>query len=757
MPVTETMCSECGEKSSDPNWCDYCGAARSGFHDTAVTSLWLEVGGEYSTIFSGERVGAGLASGNFQVSFRLDELREQYASRRIYYASVSGVVALSPECSADRLSAVTSSLKSQVYLLEEIHSATGAQVKSALADSVKAFVRKPLLRGTHGEHQVLIYADNAGMTLEELVDLSHQQLLFPQVRDAFTAVLELMENLHNAGYLHLKLAPWNVRIFDQNAHDGFPRVFLRQAYAESRINEDLAQTYTGFDLGEELSSEPIYDSGENAFQERGSTLIEIAPISATRSVEYDAQNDHDEDHHGDEVGFPFETEVYDKQSDSYPESNPIGHGIEDSDFEVNATVSSYDYGAKSQDTSRLAALFDDVGEFYPRGMQHDVHAVVVGFSAPEMMGRSYAMVDESADIFSLGMLLYYMVSGDVPPASVYTRHTPALPARNFRPGFPPGLQAVISRATRPHPQDRFPTLREFRRSFNEACEVMEQRSNLNPYAAPAMRIASDTHIGIAKKRRNPTNQDHVFSAMADDGLFGLIVVADGVSTASYGSGDLASGALTREAARAWDNMLPSYLMDERMDDVALIQDILTNANQVIVDYVNAHYHPFFGSPHEVMGSTALVAIVRHGVVTLASLGDSRAYLQHGAGLEQLTIDHNLWTLSILEGVPADNALAMPHGDALARCLGTFHVQQAQLVAVAPQPDFFRFTVTHGDTVLWTTDGLVDFGGANMLVAEDNILAILLSEPDPSLACLEMILLANRGGGGDNIGMAIARF
>ncbi len=749
MPVTETTCSECGEKSSDPNWCDYCGASRSSRSDTAVTSLWLEVGGEYSTTFSGERSDAVLASDKYKVSFRLDELREQYASRRIYYASVSNVVALSPECSVDRLTTVTASLKSHVYLLEEIHSDTETPVKSKIADSLKAFVRQPLIRSVHGDHQILIYADNTGMTLEELVDLSHQQLFFPQVRDAFTAVLELMESLHNAGYLHLRLAPWNVRIFDKNAHDGFPRVFLRQAYSENRVSEDLARTYTGFELGNEISSEPIYESSENAFQERGATLLEIAPISATRGDEHDS--------HVEEIGFPFETEVYDGHSDSYPESDLRENRIEDSDFEVPATVASYDNGVVSGESSRIAALFDDVGDFYPRGMQHDVHAVVMGFSAPEMMGRSYAVVDESADIFSLGMILYYMVSGDVPPASVYTRHTPALPARNFRPGFPPGLQAVISRATRPHPQERFPTLREFRRAFNEACEVMEQRSNLNPYAAPAMRIGADTHIGIAKKRRNPTNQDHVFTAMADDGLFGLIVVADGVSTASYGSGDLASGALVREAARAWDNMLPSYLMDERMDDAALIQDILTNANQIIVDHVNAHFQPFYGSPHEVMGSTALVAIVRHGVVTLASLGDSRTYLQRGAGLEQLTIDHNLWTLSILEGVPADNALAMPHGDALARCLGTFHVQQARLVAVAPQPDFFRFTVMHGDTVLWTTDGLVDFGGANMLVAEDNILAILLSEPDPSLACLEMILLANRGGGGDNIGMAIARF
>ena len=100
---------------------------------------------------------------------------------------------------------------------------------------------------------------------------------------------------------------------------------------------------------------------------------------------------------------------------------------------------------------------------------------------------------------------------------------------------------------------------------------------------------------------------------------------------------------------------------------------------------------------------------------------------------------------------------MPHGDALARCLGTFVIREGALLAVPPQPDLFRFTVTHGDTLLVTTDGLVDFAGANLLAAEDNILSVLLSESDPALCCLKMILLANRGGGGDNIGLAIARF
>lgn len=749
MPVTETICPECGEKSSDPNWCDYCGAARRPSHELeATSSLWLGVDSEYSATLRGEAIpGSGATSEDFQVVFRLTELREHYASRRVFFASVTDVASLSPGSSGETLSSVAAFLKSHIYLFEEIQSASGEHAESRVAEHVKGLVRQPLFRGHHGTHQILVYIDNAGMTLEEVVDISRQQLLFPQVRDAFLAVLDVVEKLHNAGFLHLRLAPWNVRIMDPAESDGFPREFLQQAFAEERLREDLARTYTGLELGDDLSSEPIFDggAGDHGFQERGATLIEIAPISATRDDDY-----------GVGLGQAHETDATHGSGQSSAESSSFEQDIDD-DFYVEETSISRDAGRRDAVEEGLVAIFDDVAEFYPRGMQNDVDSVVVGFSAPEMMGRSYTVVDEAADVFSLGMVLYYLVSGEVPPVSVYTRHTPAVPARNFRPSFPPGLQAVISRATRPHPQDRYPTLREFRRAFVEACQVMEQRSLTNRYSAPTMQLASDTHIGIAKKRRNPTNQDHVFSAMADDGLFGLIVVADGVSTASFGSGDLASGALAKEAARAWDDMLPSYLMDEPMDDAAIIQTILTRANQLIVDYVNTHFQPFYGSPHEVMGSTALVAIVRHGVVTLASLGDSRAYLQRGAGLEQLTIDHNLWTLSILEGVPADNALAMPHGDALARCLGTFHVQQGRLVAVPPQPDFFRFTVTQGDTVLLTTDGLVDFGGANMLVAEDNILAILLSEPEPSLACLEMILLANRGGGGDNIGLAIARF
>ncbi|MEM1350173.1 MAG: protein phosphatase 2C domain-containing protein, partial [Myxococcota bacterium] len=384
--------------------------------------------------------------------------------------------------------------------------------------------------------------------------------------------------------------------------------------------------------------------------------------------------------------------------------------------------------------------------------------VVMNFSPPEMFGRTRAEIGPQCDIFSLGSVLYFLIAGDLPPTSVYTRHTPAVPVRNFRPDFPVGLHSVIARATRPDPTERFQDVATMRDAFLRSCGYIEERlAHMREPPSPHIHLAVDTHVGITKRRRNPINQDAIFGQLSDDGKFGMVVVADGVSTASFGSGDLASDFLVKSAAQTWSEVLPLYLMNEQIDELRVIEQVLTRANNSIVDYVNANFPDFSGNPHEVMGTTALVVLIRDGIVTLGALGDSRGYLQRGTSFEQITIDHNLWTLSILDGVAADRALALPHGDALARCLGTFYIEEGTLVSVNPRPDIFRFPVMTGDTLLLTTDGLLDFAGSNVIHAEDNILAILLHEPNVDLACLEMILLANRGGGGDNIGLGLLRF
>ncbi|RAL22972.1 hypothetical protein DL240_08760 [Lujinxingia litoralis] len=715
MPLSETVCPECGELTKDEEWCPRCERAVS---DTTSAEVgFAEPGQTLDVVVHGEHFGHACHH-EVMLVLRVEEVLEEFAARRVLVARALSALVNGEVLEGDDALAFVH----PTYLIEE--TTRHRPPHDSWPTEVQTLVRAPVCVQQWGAHTRSVFVDNVGVSVGDLVDLMRRELEFDQVKAIFGSVAELFRKLHAAGWVHLGLTPWNVRVFDRGSEDGFPRLFL-----SSSLGQDFDAPV------EALSGEAL---GPNPFEGRGETVLELTPLTFAEEDLADAGDTYDQgeasyEDHG------FYQPTY--------ESSSISDVIEDVEEEV----------APEANLLKIESVLDGIDRLFRKGQIDDDIPVIPGFSAPELLSGKGSQDGESADVFALGMLLYFLVAGVVPPASLYTRYVPAIPPRNLRPGFPPGLQAVISRATRPHATERFDSVATMLTAFYEACQAIEARGRAHERAPAVVRLASDTHIGIGKRRRNPVNQDCVFSASSEDGRFALIVVADGVSTASYGSGDLASRALGEEAAQIWEDVLPTYLLDGRVDEVRIIQTILRRANHRIVDYVNRTYSPFRGSPHEVMGSTALVAVICDGVVTLASLGDSRVYLQRGAGLEQMTVDHNLWTLSILEGVSADHALAMSHSEALARCMGSFVIEDAQLVAVEPQPDLFRFRVIEGDSLLLTTDGLVDFGGANQLAAEDNILAIMQAEPDPALACLELILLANRGGGGDNIGLSIARF
>ncbi len=683
--------------------------------------------------FSAEVFG-GLEDHVVEVSLRVRDVLEEFEGRRVLLAAAEEILESELELDAEQKAA----LLHPTYVIEETTLVTSRL--EGWPDEIQGFVRSPVCVQEVDGLVRSVFMDNMGISVGDFVDLVRGDLGFDQVRIIFRTVGKLFQDLHKSGWIHLGATPWNVRLFDPNTEDGFPKVFVSESLGEAFSLEPAVPV----EEQEHAVEETDFEGGDR-------TVLEIAPLSV---ADFEA---------GDEVSdASSEDEVIQEEEGEQEEGekpNKDREGLAGSSF-YDSQVEWSDVAEESEGLGEdppLQAIFDGIDRLYRVGHVEEEVAVTPGFSAPELLTGMGTRDGESADLFSLGMFLYFLVAGEIPPASVYTRYAPAIPARNFRPGFPPGLHSVISRATRPRPEDRFASVESMMEAFEDACDVVVQRAQAARFSPPAMRLASDTHIGISKRRRNPVNQDHVFSGRSDDGRFALIVVADGVSTASYGSGDLASAALAKEAAAVWEDVLPAYLMDEVVDDVKVIQKILRRANHHIVNYVNENHAPFRGSPHEVMGSTALVALIMNGQVTLGALGDSRVYLQRGAAMEQMTIDHNLWTLSILEGIHADSALAMPHGDALARCLGTFVVEQGTLRAVDPQPDVFRFRVIDGDTLLLTTDGLVDFAGTNQLASEDNILSVMLAEPDPALACLELILLANRGGGGDNIGLSVVRF
>ncbi len=84
-------------------------------------------------------------------------------------------------------------------------------------------------------------------------------------------------------------------------------------------------------------------------------------------------------------------------------------------------------------------------------------------------------VDARADIYSLGVVLFYLVTGRVPfvgaqPMTVAAKHVsePPPPPRQFRPDLPPTAERVILKAMAKNPDERYRTAGELSQAFRAA-------------------------------------------------------------------------------------------------------------------------------------------------------------------------------------------------------------------------------------------------------------------------------------------------
>ena len=140
-----------------------------------------------------------------------------------------------------------------------------------------------------------------------------------------------------------------------------------------------------------------------------------------------------------------------------------------------------------------------------------------------------------------------------------------------------------------------------------------------------------------------------------------------------------------------------------------------------------------------MGTTATVAVVDEsaGTVTLAHVGDSRAYRYRGGALEQLTTDHSLVGELVRSGrLTEDEAAVHPHRSVITRALGTDADVEVDTLTVEVVP---------GDLVLLCSDGL------SAMVRDEEIARVLeATGAAPREAGEALIAAANAAGGEDNV-------
>src|SRR5262249_47217933 len=137
-----------------------------------------------------------------------------------------------------------------------------------------------------------------------------------------------------------------------------------------------------------------------------------------------------------------------------------------------------------------------------------------------------------------------------------------------------------------------------------------------------------------------------------------------------------------------------------------------------------------------MGTTLTAAVVRGDEISLAHVGDSRAYLLRDGELRRLTSDH-----SLVEEMPRRGQLTERQAEE--------HPQRSIITrALGPEPEVDVDTMTYpaepGDVIVLCSDGLTT------MVSEAKIEKILNGAKDLDAAVKRLVKEANSEGGRDNI-------
>jgi protein phosphatase len=143
-----------------------------------------------------------------------------------------------------------------------------------------------------------------------------------------------------------------------------------------------------------------------------------------------------------------------------------------------------------------------------------------------------------------------------------------------------------------------------------------------------------------------------------------------------------------------------------------------------------------------MGATIVAAWIDGQKLSLAHVGDSRAYLLRAGSLDQLTADHSLVAEKVRIGIlTPQEADASELQSVLTRAVGT---------NPSVQVDANEQVLLVGDILLLCSDGLT------RMVTDPEIASTMLTSTSAQEAADRLIDLANENGGVDNVTVIVLR-
>lgn len=220
---------------------------------------------------------------------------------------------------------------------------------------------------------------------------------------------------------------------------------------------------------------------------------------------------------------------------------------------------------------------------------------------------------------------------------------------------------------------------------------------------------------------------------------GLLLVADGMG--GHASGEVASKIAIDVIRDYLDStgterpLLLGPLKEEFSETTNRIGSAVRLANRSIYDAAagNPQWHG--------MGTTIVAVLLTENLASIAHVGDSRVYLARAGSLQQLTDDHSLVSEQVKhELITKEQARESEMKNVLTRALG---------VAPEVDVDLDELTLSGDDILILCTDGL-----SNM-VSDEDMLSVVTRFKDPTVACQQLISMANENGGKDNITVVVA--
>ncbi|TAK12096.1 MAG: serine/threonine-protein phosphatase [Anaerolineae bacterium] len=247
-------------------------------------------------------------------------------------------------------------------------------------------------------------------------------------------------------------------------------------------------------------------------------------------------------------------------------------------------------------------------------------------------------------------------------------------------------------------------------------------------------------MGRNQGRQRDNNEDALFAHTATISTssatlpLGIFIVADGMG--GHENGHIASDIAVRAMSNyLFKNLHASLFGVHPEPPQESLQEIMRQG------VLRAHEEILRAAPGG--GTTLTAALVLNSQMTVAHVGDSRAYSIFLDGrVQTLTRDHSIVKrFQELGQITAEEATVHPQKSMLYRALG----QGDSL-----EPDVFTAQLPQPGYLLICSDGL--WG----VMTEDELFDIVVSAPNPQMACQSLVDAANDAGGPDNITAILVR-